>query len=144
MLEAVVLILSILLFSSFIIVVKFWSKIDKLKLQIEKLEDDVKKVEKVVEIEAGDKALLPDYGLSHKTTNESFTVDYEVEILEVSVDQVKVKALSYTSQDSFAKDPQNKHSIINFLQSTWIPKSDIQLIVDDQMRREKKLNQLGI
>ncbi len=144
MLEAVVLVLSILLFSSFIIVVKFWGKIDELKLQIDKLKDEVKKVEKVVEIEPGDKALLPDYGLTCKTDNQNFTVDYEVEILEVSVDQVKVKALSYTSQDSFAKNPQNKHSIINFLQSAWVPKSDIQLIVDDQMRREKKLNQLGI
>lgn len=144
MLEAVVLILSILLFSSFAVMVKFWDKIDKLNSEISKLKADVKKVEEVTLIEPGDKALIPDYGLSHKTTNESFTVDYEVEILEVSTDQVKVKALSYTSHDSFALDPRNNQSIINFLQSTWVPKSDIQLIVDDQMRREKKLNQLGI
>lgn len=140
MLEAVVLILSILLFSSFVVMVKFWYKIDKLNSEISKLKADVKKVEKVVEIEAGDKALLPDYGL----TNESFTVDYEVEILEVSTDQVKVKALSYTSHDNFANDPSNKSSIINFLQNHWVSKRDIQLIVNDQMRREKKLNQLGI
>lgn len=144
MLETVVLVLSILLFSSFVVMVKFWNKIDQLKLQIDGLKDEVKKVEKVVEIEAGDKALIPGYGISHKTTNENFTVDYEVEVLEVSTDQVKVKALSYTSHDSFARDPQNKQSIINFLQSTWIPKKDIQLIVDEQMRRENKLNQLGI
>ena len=74
----------------------------------------------------------------------SVKTDYEVEILEVSTNQVKVKALSYTSHNSFALDPKNKQSIINFLQNTWVPKSDIQLIVDDQMRREKKLNQLGI
>lgn len=144
MLEAVVLVLSVLLFSSFVVMVKFWDKIENLKLQIEKLKDDVKKVEKVVEIEAGDKALVPDYWLTCKTDHESFRVDYEVEILEVSTNQVKVKALSYTSHNSFALDPKNKQSIINFLQNTWVPKSDIQLIVDDQMRREKKLNQLGI
>lgn len=144
MLEAVVLILSILLLTTFVIIGHFWKKVDSLNSEISKLKDEVKKVEKVVEIEPGDKALLPDYGLTCKTDNESFRVDYEVEILEVSVDQVKVKALSYTSHDSFARDPQNKHSIINFLQSAWVPKSDIQLIVDDQMRREKKLNQLGI
>lgn len=144
MLESVVLVLSILLFSSFVVMVKFWDKNDKLKLQIDKLKDEVKKVEEVTLIEPGDKALIPGYGLSHKTTNENFTVDYEVEVLEVSTDQVKVKALSYTSHDSFARDSQNKQSIIDFLQNTWVPKKDIQLIVDDQMRREKKLNQLGI
>lgn len=144
MLETVVLILSILLFMTFAVIGHFLRKVDSLKLEIDKLKDDVRKVEQSTQIEPGDKALVPDYGLTCKTDNQNFVVDYEVEILEVSVDQVKVKAIGYTSHDSFAKDPQNKQSIINFLQSAWLPKSDIQLIVDDQMRREKKLNQLGL
>lgn len=144
MLEATVLVLSILLLITFVVIGHFWKKVDSLNSEIDKLKSEVKKVEEVTLIEPGDKALLPDYGLTCKTDNESFIVDYEVEVLEVSTDQVKVKALGFTSHDSFAIDPQNKQSIINFLQSTWIPKSDIQLIVDDQMRREKKLNQLGI
>ena len=144
MLEATVLVLSILLLITFVVIGHFWKKVDSLNSEIDKLKSEVKKVEEVTLIEPGDKALLPDYGLTCKTDNESFIVDYEVEVLEVSTDQVKVKALGFTSHDSFAIDPQNTQSIINFLQSTWIPKSDIQLIVDDQMRREKKLNQLGI
>lgn len=144
MLEAVVLVLSILLFMTFIVIGHFWKKVKNLKSKVTKLKEEVKKVEKFVEIEPGDKALIADYGLTCKTTNEEFRVDFEVEILEVSIDQVKVKALGYTSQDTFAKDPKNKQSIINFLQDTWISKNQIQLIVDDQMRRENKLNQLGI
>lgn len=144
MLEAVVLVLSILLFVTFAIIGLFWRTVDSLNSKINELKSEVKKVEEVTNIEVGDKALLPDFGLTNKQVNENFTVDYEVEILEVSTDQVKVKALSYTSLDNFAKDPQNRQSIINFLQATWVSKRDIQLIVDDQMRREKKLNQLGI
>lgn len=144
MLEVVVLVLSILLFVTFAIIGHFWRRVDSLNSKISELKSEVKKVEEVTNIEVGDKALIPDFGLTCKTDNESFTVDYEVEILEVSTDQVKVKALSYTSLDNFAKDPQNRQSIINFLQATWVSKRDIQLIVDDQMRREKKLNQLGI
>jgi hypothetical protein len=144
MLEVVVLVLSILLFVTFAIIGHFWRTVDSLNSKISELKSEVKKVEEVTNIEVGDKALIPDFGLTNKQDNENFTVDYEVEILEVSTDQVKVKALSYTSLDNFAKDPQNRQSIINFLQATWISKRDIQLIVDDQMRREKKLNQLGI
>ena len=144
MLEVVVLVLSILLFVTFAIIGHFWRTVDSLNSKINELKSEVKKVEEVTNIEVGDKALIPDFGLTNKQDNENFTVDYEVEILEVSTDQVKVKALSYTSLDNFAKDPQNRQSIINFLQATWVSKRDIQLIVDDQMRREKKLNQLGI
>lgn len=144
MLEVVVLVLSILLFVTFAIIGHFWRTVDNLNSKISELKSEVKKVEEVTNIEVGDKALIPDFGLTNKQDNENFTVDYEVEILEVSTDQVKVKALSYTSLDNFAKDPQNRQSIINFLQATWVSKRDIQLIVDDQMRREKKLNQLGI
>lgn len=132
---------------------KLLSKIDKLNKtmdsmkenvdnKVKQLENKIKDQEELVSIEPGDKAILPNYGLSVKSTNESFTVTYEVEIIEVSTKKVKVSALDYQSNDNFPSDPKNKKSIINFLQNIWVDRKDIQLIVDDQIRRERKLNQI--
>jgi hypothetical protein len=98
--------------------------------------------EELVSIDPGDRAILPDYGLQQVDTKEDFHVTYEVEVLEVSMDKVKVKAIDYTSTDRFAKDPKNKSAIINFLQNKWVNKKDIELIIDDSMRRDRKLQQI--
>jgi len=98
--------------------------------------------EELVSIDPGDRAILPDYGLQQVDTKENFHVTYEVEVLEVSMDKVKVKAIDYTSTDKFAKDPKNKSAIINFLQNKWVDKKDIELIIDDSMRRDRKLQQI--
>ena len=110
-----------------------------MKLEVEKTK---KYQEDLVSIDPGDRALLPDYGLKTIDTNENFHVTYEIEITEVSIDKVKVNAVDYTSNDKFAKDPNNRSSIINFLQNKWISKKEIELIVDDQMRRDRKLQQI--
>lgn len=110
-----------------------------MKLEVEKTK---KAQEDLVSIDPGDRALLPEYGLKTLDTNESFHVTYEIEITEVSIDKVKVNAIDYTSNDKFAKDPNNRSSIINFLQNKWISKKEIELIVDDQMRRDRKLQQI--
>ena len=110
-----------------------------MKLEVEKTK---KAQEDLVSIDLGDRALLPEYGLKTIDTNESFHVTYEIEITEVSIDKVKVNAVDYTSNDKFAKDPNNRSSIINFLQNKWISKKEIELIVDDQMRRDRKLQQI--
>ena len=114
-------------------------KMTGLKLEVKKTK---KAQEDLVSIDPGDRALLPEYGLKTIDTNESFHVTYEIEITEVSIDKVKVNAVDYTSNDKFAKDPKNKSSIINFLQNKWISKKEIELIVDDQMRRDRKLQQI--
>jgi hypothetical protein len=98
--------------------------------------------EELVSIDPGDRAILPDYGLEHTETKENFHVTYEVEVLEVSMDKVKVKAINFTSNDKFAKDSKNKSAIINFLQDKWVNKKDIELIIDDSMRRDRKLQQI--
>lgn len=110
-----------------------------MKLEVEKTK---KYQEDLVSIDPGDRALLPEYGLKTIDTNENFHVTYEIEITEVSIDKVKVNAVDYTSNDKFAKDPNNRSSIINFLQNKWISKKEIELIVDDQMRRDRKLQQI--
>ena len=114
-------------------------KMTGLKLEVKKTK---KAQEDLVSIDPGDRALLPEYGLKTLDTNESFHVTYEIEITEVSIDKVKVNAVDYTSNDKFAKDPNNRSSIINFLQNKWVSKKEIELIVDDQMRRDRKLQQI--
>lgn len=114
-------------------------KMTGLKLEVKKTK---KAQEDLVSIDTGDRALLPEYGLTTIDTNENFHVTYEIEITEVSMDKVKVKAIDFTSNDKFAKDPKNKSSIINFLQNKWVSKKEIELIVDDQMRRDRKLQQI--
>jgi phage repressor protein C with HTH and peptisase S24 domain len=121
---------------------KLYSKIEKLEKKISNLKSKLKDSEELVSIEPGDKAIVPDYGLTNTETKENFHVTYEVEVLEVSVDKVKVNAVDYTSTDGYARDPQNKHSIINFLQNKWVDRGDIELIIDDSMRRDRKLHQI--
>ena len=147
----IVLSISLLVCLSFIS--KLYSEKDKLQNEISKMKSEVewskkeveranKAQEELVSIDPGDKAIIPNYGLQHTETKEDFQVTYEVEVLEVSTEKVKVKAIDYTSTDSFAKDPKHKQAIINFLQDKWVNRKDIELIVDDSMRRDRKLKQI--
>jgi hypothetical protein len=144
--ELAVLVLSFSVLTSLIFIGKLYltnidlqKKMVNLKLEVEKAK---KSQEDLVSIDPGDRAILPEYGLKQIDTNESFHVTYEIEITEVSIDKVKVNAIDYTSNDKFAKDPKNRSSIINFLQNKWISKKEIELIVDDSMRRDRKLQQI--
>jgi hypothetical protein len=125
---------------------RLYSKVEKLQKENDNLkliaDKTLKDAEELVSIEPGDKAILPDYGLQHADTKESFSITYEVEVVEVSLDKVKVKAINFTSEDKFAKDPRNKSAIINFLQNKWVKKDSIELIIDDSMRRDRKLQQI--
>lgn len=115
------------------------ANIAHLKSKLEKAKE-----ESETPIEPGDSAILPEFGLTSKTEKQSFTVDYEVDIVEVSEDRVKVRATGYTSHDSYAKDPTNRQSIIAFMQDHWVKKSEIELVMDEKKRRSIKLNQIGI
>ena len=125
---------------------KIYSEIISLRIKNSELQGKIQKTEKekeeLVSIDPGDKALIPNYGLSHTTSGENFYVTYEVDIVEVSQDNVKVKAKNFTSNDKWAKDPSHKQAIILFMQDKWVSKKEIELIVDDQMRRDKKLQQI--
>lgn len=113
--------------------------ISNMKSEVEKTKQEQ---EELVSIDVGDKAILPNYGLTHTDTKEDFQVTYEVEIVEVSTKKVKVRAVNFTSTDKFARDPKNKHSIIQFLQDKWVDRKSIELLVDEQMRRDRKLKQI--
>ena len=144
--ELALVVLSFAILVSLVFIGKLYSKNFSLQVEIANMKLTVDKVnqaqEELVSIDPGDRAILPDYGLQQVDTKEDFHVTYEVEVLEVSMDKVKVKAIDYTSTDRFAKDPKNKSSIINFLQNKWVNKKDIELIIDDSMRRDRKLQQI--
>lgn len=144
--ELAVVVLSFAVLISLVFIGKLYSKnldlqkeLSNMKLQVDKVNQAQ---EELVSIDAGDKAILPNYGLQHTETKEDFYVTYEVEIVEVSTEKVKVKAIDFTSNDKFGRDPKNKQAIIQFLQSKWVNKKEIELIVDDSMRRDRKLKQI--
>ena len=123
-------------------VIELNKELDKAKLDLNKTKEDA---QELVEIEAGDNAIVPNYGLSTKGDKPvTFEVTYEVEILEVSVDSVKVKAFDYRSHDSYANDPTNKQAILNFMTGSWLKRHEVEILMDEKKKRSIKLNQLGI
>lgn len=152
--EIAIIILSITLFISIIFLGILFDKYSKLLTNYSDIVTSVKKekekLDKLVQIEPGDNGIIPNYGLQYTddSTGEdvitSFKVTYEVEIIEVAKDKVKVKATGFASMDSIARDPKKKQGIIDFLQDKWVDKSSIELVMDAQKRRNIKLNELGI
>ena len=152
--EIEIVILSITLFLSIIFLGILFSKYTKLLNNysdtVSRVKKEKEKLDNLIQIEPGDNAIIPNYGLqfTDDSTGEevvtSFKITYEVEILEVAKDKLKVKATGFTSIDSIARDPQKKQGIIDFLQDKWIDKSSIELVMDAQKRRNIKLNELGI
>ena len=144
--EVAVLVLSITILVSLIFIGVLYSRNLALQKVISNMKSEVEKTkqeqEELVSIDVGDKAIIPNYGLTHTDTKEDFQVTYEVEIVEVSTKKVKVRAVNFTSTDKFARDPKNKHSIIQFLQDKWVDRKSIELLVDEQMRRDRKLKQI--
>lgn len=152
--EAAIITLSITLFFCIIfigvIVKKYTDLLQKLNETVSNINKEKEKLDKLVEIEPGDNAIIPNYGLQYtddssgKEVVTSFKVTYEVEIIEVAKDKVKVTATDFTSVDSIARDPSKKQGILNFLKDKWVDKSTIELVMDAQKRRNIKLNELGI
>ena len=144
--EISLIILSITLFLNIIFIHRLYTLNSSLKSENDKLKSEVEKSkqdkQELVSIDPGDRAIIPNYTLIQTDTKEKFSVTYEVEILEVSIDKVKVKAIDFTSNDKFGKDPKHKSAIIDFMKDKWISKRDIELIVDDSMRRDAKLQEI--
>lgn len=124
------------------------TEIKELKGSLKDLNTKVKKYEKsksdLMKFYIGARALFPKYGLTHRSSNTDFRVDYEVEVIDTSETQVKVNAIDFQSHDKFANDPANKQAILSFLQNRWVDKKDLQIIIDESHKRHLKLEQLGI
>ena len=152
MTNIIMLVLASLTLISIVFAMILFTKVIELNKELDNAKQDLSKTkedaQELVEIEPGDNAIVPGYGLSTKGSDDeksiSFTVTYEVEILEVSVDSVKVKAIDYKSHDSYAKDPANKQAILNFMTGSWLKRHEVEILMDERKKRSIKLNQLGI
>jgi len=90
----------------------------------------------------GRKGIIVDFALQTSSSKTSFKVTYEVEIIEASENKVKVSAYDYTSTDPFARDSTNHPSIVRFFQNQWVPKEDVELLVDKSDTRDIKIEQI--
>lgn len=95
-------------------------------------------------VQVGSRGVIADFGLIANKTKHEYKVTYEIEVLEVGSTMLKVKANDFTSNDTYASDPVNRQSILNVLNvnNPWVDISDVDLLVDDTMRRNNKLEQL--
>jgi ribosomal protein L23 len=136
-------------------IVKLFSSIAEWREKYSKLEKEKEKSDSVkkdlIKIDTGHRVIYPEYGLEltskdadGKDVKESFKVTYELEVLEVAQNRVKVKAIDFTSVDRIGRDSANKAGIIQFMKDKWVDKNQVQLIVDNSVRRNHKLEQLGI
>jgi hypothetical protein len=163
MLQIAVFILSLCLLGSLIGNITLYSKCEELRVEKDKVSKEKDKIKKekdkadafkkdLIAIEPGHKVIYPDYGLTWTDTDkdgnkmkpESFTVTYELEVLEVTETRIKVKAVDFTSMDQIGRDASKKSGIIQFMKDKWVGKHQVQLIVDDSVKRDLKLKQLGI
>jgi hypothetical protein len=148
------MVLSLTPISLLVIAVLLFLKVEDLKSEFkselkkltDKLNKQKEKEKSFLKFYIGSKALLNNYGLIHTDSGKKteFSVDYEVEVVDISETQIKVKAIDFTGSDNFSRDPQNKPSIISFMQDQWISKERIQLIMDQSHSRQVKLEELGI
>ena len=74
----------------------------------------------------------------------NISVDYEVEVVDISENQIKVRAIDFKGNDSLSRDPKMRQGILSFLQDSWVDKSSAELVLDESHNRQIKLEELGI
>jgi hypothetical protein len=119
----------------------------ELKSNVDKLESKKKENDKLA-LEAelvnliGCRATLPQ-SLTYND-KDSFSVVYEVEIVDISKDKAKIKVLDFSSTDKIANESAKRSGIINFMNNKWVNRRDMSIIIDTATIRNNKLKQLGI
>lgn len=106
-----------------------------------KINDLENEKDSLYEILPGKKALLPNFGLV-LNKKDDFKVNYEVDVLEVSKNKVKVSAYGFTSNDVIGNDPSNRNIIISFLKDKWVDKPDLEIILDTKDIRDMKIENI--
>ncbi len=104
----------------------------------------VKEVESDFKVQVGSRGVIPNFPLVNNNTKHEYKVDYVIEILEVGETMLKVKSNEFTSNDAYARDPKNKQMILDVLNvsNPWVKMDEVELLYDDTMRRNNKLEQL--
>jgi len=124
------------------------TELDSAKREVETSKKPVKK-EDIFDIMPGDTGIIKNYGIvntkpSRDPVEINYKVTYEVTILEVSKDSVKVTATDFSSFDPFARDSSNRPGIMDFMKEKWLDKSKVEIVVDQRKIRDRKLSELGI
>ena len=162
-LQIAVFVLSLCLLGSLIGNAILYSKCERIREEKDKISKEKDRVSKekekvdafkknLISIEPGHKVIYPDFALTWTDTDkdgkkmkpESFKVTYELEVLEVTETRIKVKAVDFTSMDQIGRDASKKSGIVQLMKDKWVNKNEVQLIVDDSVKRDIKLKQLGI
>jgi hypothetical protein len=100
-------------------------------------------------IAPGDTGIIKDFSIVNTNPKRNpveiaYKVTFEVTILEVAKDSVKVTATGYTSFDKFARDSANRPGIIQFMTEKWVSKDIVEIVADANKRRDRILSDLGI
>lgn len=136
-------ILTIIFLSLSIFLLFRFIKFEKISKELKEENNSLK--EKIVGFKKyipGQKGIIPNHGLTQTSTKKDFEVTYEVEILEVSENKLKVSAYDYTSTDSFALDPTNRSVIIKFYQNQWVEKKIVEILMDKSDVRDSKIEKI--
>ena len=125
------------------------TELDSAKREVETSKKPVKKEEDIFDIMPGDTGIIKNYGIVNTNPKRDpvkieYKVTYEVTILEVSKDSVKVTATDFSSFDLFARDSSNRPGIMNFMKEKWVDKRIVEIVVDQKKIRDRKLSELGI
>ena len=117
------------------------------KNKIEELEGEVEEFNSII---PGDKVFF-NYNLitwenNNKDHTFSFNVDYEADVIEVAKNKLKVNAYLVVgvnqAPDFYKKDPNYKSGLITFMTGKWINRKDVNLLMDQEYIRDRKLNKL--
>lgn len=136
-----VLVLSILCLLQFVVIIYLYNVISNIKKNNEKLKSDIGAVTKIVPGDKVTEEVSLTWGGKH-----SFSVIYELSVVEVSDKQVKVSAYDFSTTsklpDAVLNEPGHRKSIIDFYQNKWVNKSEVSLMLGKQAVRDKKISEL--
>ena len=139
--QTAIIILSILSLLQFILNCTF------VKLYLQVLKEKKTYQENIENIMPGDKVYF-EYNLTWSTDDHSFTSYCEADVMETSDKKVKVKVYNVRCNNisnDMNKTPNYKQIVIDFLDSHWIDKDKVELLLGKDYMREKKINKvLGI
>lgn len=134
----------IVLIVSFILSLYHFVIILNLKKRVSKIEKK-SKAKPLPEIEIGNRVL---HSARIKPSGAGddllFNVLYEVEVISLTSNKAKVRGIGFKcmSSSAFGQDPINAKAILKFIDDTWLDISSLELVLDDSVRRDKKINSI--
>lgn len=140
-------------------IITYLNDVRKLKDVIEKKNKEIKKLNLTITdlntpkqpkkdpYKKGVICLHPNVSLiANKGTNkeESLKVDFEVEILEVSDNRVKIKAIDVTPIENhkYVLEPSNRAGLLAYEDNKWVNKFDLQIIKDAKYHRNETIEDI--